>query len=392
MNNPTVTFNEADVLEFAEGRVSELFGPRYAQIDSMRRRVRIPGPPMLAISRVAEIEGVFGSLDRARIVTEYDIPDSFWNSINGRASALVMDPQGLQFLIGWLGGDIICGGDCSYRWIAGDLTYLAKLPKVGQRVRTEVRLKRAIRRGRAHFCNAEFDVSGAGVPRLRGRCVVGLFSQGLLPEGSSFRSVSWARDCAASSASPTSSRAERASGTAGLVGPSLRASTEALLQNPLVESSSQARQLAPRMGQFVDRVVRVSPNGGHYGLGFSEGEVRLDPLHWAVRAHFKDDPVYPGPCMLEGATQLLQFHCLAIGLQGAVSDAHFQPIVQRTISARFRSQLVPRNQIVSYRAHVSDLGVRPEPFLVADIEVVCEEVVVGRIDGLGVRLSSEGIA
>jgi 3-hydroxymyristoyl/3-hydroxydecanoyl-(acyl carrier protein) dehydratase len=147
-------------------------------------------------------------------------------------------------------------------------------------------------------------------------------------------------------------------------------------------------RLPPPIAQFIDRVTRIEESGGAYGLGLSEGEMRLDPQHWSVRTHFKDDPVFPGPCMLEGATQLLQLHALALGLQSGMTGARFQPILNRPIAARFRAQVVPRCQTLGYRADIVEIGLRPEPYVIADVELIDNDRIIGCIEGLGVRIAN----
>lgn len=381
-------FHEADILEFAEGRVGDLFGSRYALIDSLRRRVRVPGPPMMAISRVTSIQGEFGRLRGARIVTEYDIPDPFWNSVNGHVSASVLDPQGIQFLAGWLGVDLITNGECSYRWVAGQLSYYGALPAVGQRVETEIRLLRSNQRAGSIVCSIEFEVRVADNCVLKGdRCLVGFFSDEQLSKTIENTSTPSPPSTMARSFRPPLEWKSRVLEPADLVRLSRGEIADVFTEDHAVGGTERTLRLVPRIGQFVDRVYGIDITGGARGLGYCEGEFRLDPLHWAVRAHFKDDPVFPGPCMLEGATQLLQVYALAVGLQAWVHDGRFQPVVDRPIYVRFWSQLVPRNQILLYRASVIDVAVGSEPFLVADIDCVSEGSVVGRIEGLGIRIA-----
>lgn len=67
-------FNEDDILEFIEGKVSKVFGENYQEIDSYTRRVRMPSPPFLFVSRVTQLEGKLGNYKSGFIETEYDIP------------------------------------------------------------------------------------------------------------------------------------------------------------------------------------------------------------------------------------------------------------------------------------------------------------------------------
>ncbi|WP_265583752.1 hypothetical protein [Chitinimonas koreensis] len=383
-----VLFDEADVMEFAEGRVANVLGPHYAPVDALPRRVRIPGPPFMAVSRITHLSGTYGQLEGSRIRTEYDIPDNAWNAVDGQASYLSLDAQGVLFLAGWLGIDFENRGNRAYRWLDAQLTYLGPMPRAGQRVEYDIHIHQAFRNGDATLFRTDFLARVDGRPVLKiDHCTAGFFTYEELARGAGItdqhrnRRPPAAQPFAAPLAPPGR--------------PLERADLNALARGAIAEVLSPAHaaggrnpalRIPPPVIQFIDRVVRIDAAGGACGLGRSEAEWRIDPQHWAIRAHFKDDPVFPGPCMLEGAVQLLQLHALALGLQTAVAGARFQPVAGRPILVRFRAQVVPRNQLFTYRADIVEIGLGPEPYLIADIDLIDEGRVAGRVEGLGVRL------
>jgi len=383
-------FDEADIMEFAEGRVANVLGPHYAPIDDLPRRIRIPGPPFLAVSRVTHLSGEHGQLKGARIRTEFDIPDPGWSAVDGQACSLSLDPQGIQFLAAWLGVDFENRGERSYRWVEGRLTYLGSMPRAGQRVEYDIQIVQSFRRGRSTLFRAEFLAMVAGRPVLKtDRCTIGFFSDeelakstGIAEHHRTLRNAS-----GPTFAAPLASLG-RPLETMDLIALARGQIAEVMSPIHATGGRNPSLRIPPPIVQFIDRVTRVEHTGGAYGLGFSAAELRLDPRHWAVRAHFKDDPVFPGPCMLEGAMQLLQLHALSLGLQTAVTGARFQPLVNRSIFARFRSQVLARHQLLSFRADVVEVGLLPEPYLIADVDLIDDCRVVGRIEGLGVRMSS----
>jgi 3-hydroxymyristoyl/3-hydroxydecanoyl-(acyl carrier protein) dehydratase len=139
---------------------------------------------------------------------------------------------------------------------------------------------------------------------------------------------------------------------------------------------------------MIDRVVSIDPGGGVCGLGRIVAERNLDPSHWAIRAHFKDDPVFPGPCMLEGAVQVLKIFALAIGLHTGSRGARFEPLCARPYRLRFREQVLPRGQLFTYRIDVVELNLEPEPNLVADVDLEEAGHIIGRIEEIGLRLAA----
>ena len=61
------------------------------------------------------------------------------------------------------------------------------------------------------------------------------------------------------------------------------------------------------MMRMVDRIESYSPAGGSKGLGLVVGKVAVDPGFWFFKAHFYQDPVWPGSLGLESFLQLLKF-------------------------------------------------------------------------------------
>ncbi len=53
------------------------------------------------------------------------------------------------------------------------------------------------------------------------------------------------------------------------------------------------------------------PAGGPAGLGYIQGSKKVDPEEWFFKAHFYQDPVWPGSLGVEAFIQLLKF--IAIG-------------------------------------------------------------------------------
>jgi 3-hydroxymyristoyl/3-hydroxydecanoyl-(acyl carrier protein) dehydratase len=61
------------------------------------------------------------------------------------------------------------------------------------------------------------------------------------------------------------------------------------------------------MLRMVDRVDGYLPRGGKAGLGLIQGRIAVDPGFWFFKAHFHQDPVWPGSLGLESFLQLLKF-------------------------------------------------------------------------------------
>src|SRR5207244_12318386 len=58
--------------------------------------------------------------------------------------------------------------------------------------------------------------------------------------------------------------------------------------------------------RMVDRIDLYLPQGGPHGLGLILGSKDVNPEEWFFKAHFYQDPVWPGSLGLEALVQLLK--------------------------------------------------------------------------------------
>jgi 3-hydroxymyristoyl/3-hydroxydecanoyl-(acyl carrier protein) dehydratase len=58
--------------------------------------------------------------------------------------------------------------------------------------------------------------------------------------------------------------------------------------------------------RMLDRIDLFAPDGGPAGLGFIEGSKEVERGAWFFKAHFYQDPVWPGSLGLEAFLQLLK--------------------------------------------------------------------------------------
>ncbi len=100
-------WSRAQLEVLAGGKISEVFGPLFAEQDQYDRLVRMPEPPLLLADRVMSIEGEPGTMGTGRIVTETDVDPDAWYMHNGRMSPGVVIESGQADLLlaSWLGAD-----------------------------------------------------------------------------------------------------------------------------------------------------------------------------------------------------------------------------------------------------------------------------------------------
>jgi len=389
-------FDYQDLLELAGGKISNVFGPEYEKIDSYKRYVRLPMEPYLLVSRVTEIKGKLGEFKPSTITTEYDIPENAWYTTDGQIPWAVAVESGQcdLMLISFLGIDFQCKGEKVYRLLDCTLTYLEDMPLEGQTLRYEISINSFAKHDQnlLFFFNYECFVGNKMVLRMDGGCA-GFFSDEDLSKG---RGVVQTKE-----ELNIKQNAKKI-----FFPPLLNCSKTSFSRQELLEISygnpagcfgSEYRQdgknlslkNAPDKFLMSDRIVSVDTRGGHFGLGFIIAEKDLSPEDWYFPCHFKDDPVLAGSLMAEGCVQLLQFFLLYLGLQTLVKDATFQPIHDLPQIVRCRGQVIPGDSKITYHLEVKEIGLEPNPYAIADIDILLDGKIVVDFRNLGVQLAEK---
>jgi 3-hydroxymyristoyl/3-hydroxydecanoyl-(acyl carrier protein) dehydratase len=97
------------------------------------------------------------------------------------------------------------------------------------------------------------------------------------------------------------------------------------------------------MLRMVDRITYI-PDGGSKGLGLVVGGIAVDPEFWFFKAHFFQDPVWPGSLGLESFLQLLKF---AAHARWGDTEKPWQTVaLDRTHSWVYRGQVLPSDHEV----------------------------------------------
>ncbi len=107
------------------------------------------------------------------------------------------------------------------------------------------------------------------------------------------------------------------------------------------------------MMRMVDRIAWYLPAGGPKGHGAIEGRIRVDPQAWFFKAHFYEDPVWPGSLGLESFVQLLRF--VAIQRWGAIADVCVAPGLDAQHHWTYRGQVIPRDREVTVQAFITEV-------------------------------------
>lgn len=394
----------ADLVEYAEGDIANVFGPDYAIIDSYSRRVRLPTTDYLLVSRVTKLNAQMNQYQPCTMTTEYDIPVDAPYLVDGQIPWAVAVESGQcdLMLISYLGIDFENKGERVYRLLDCTLTFLGDLPRGGDTLRYDISINNFARNGDTllFFFSYECFVGDKLILKMDGGCA-GFFTDKELADGKGV----------------IHTEAEIKTRNLALNNPNKPRFTPLLncAQNQF--DYSQIHKLlgadiggcfggahAAHQAQYglqpslcfasekflmIEQVSNLEVHGGAWGLGSVQGHKQLEADHWYFPCHFKGDQVMAGSLMAEGCGQLLQFFMLHIGMHLGVKDGRFQPLENASQKVRCRGQVLPQSGLLTYRMEITEIGMSPRPYAKVNIDILLNGKVVVDFQNLGVMIKEE---
>jgi len=125
--------------------------------------------------------------------------------------------------------------------------------------------------------------------------------------------------------------------------------------------------------RMVDRIDLYLPDGGPKALGLLLGSKDIDPNEWFFKAHFYQDPVWPGSLGLEALMQLLKV--AAHERWGVEPSTIFDMVLGKEHTWVYRGQVLPTNRQVSIQAEITNVDdarrqIEADGFLSVDGRVI----------------------
>ena len=393
---PPALYTQADIIELSDGRISAVFGPDYEPIDHLPFRLRMASQPFTSITRITALSGQRGVFGAGRIVTEYDVtPGNFFLVGDSISSQIPLDGQGVLFLLAWLGIDFENQGTRRLRWLDAKTTYTGDMPRIGETLIYDIRLTNTFTDGNTRVLS--FDVEGeardqAGNIRPVFRnsdSQVGFFSMADLERGAGVADIRF--EDGPPPASPFLPPLPPPPNGLDLDGLTRLTRGDLSALSPLhVGPGNPLLRLPEPVVLMLDRIVHWSSVGGVHGKGLVLAERCADPNHWATRTHFRHDELLSGPCFTDAMLQMMRATALAFGMHLGLSGARFEPLPNRIITNKFRRQVLPNRQILTFRLDIADIGMTPEPYIVGDVSIIDGPHVCGVVNGIGVMLAGGG--
>jgi 3-hydroxymyristoyl/3-hydroxydecanoyl-(acyl carrier protein) dehydratase len=296
--------------------------------DNERVIARLPGPPYQFLDRIVSIQNCepWELKPGGVIEAEYDVPHDAWYFSENRQITMpfsVLLEVALQpcgWLAAYLGSALTSETDLSFRNLGGSaIQYIPVTSDIGT-LTTRVTITNVSTSGGMIIQNYDYDVSSEQGIIYKGDTYFGFFSKQALANQVGIR--------------------------------------DAALYQLTTEEISGSNQFAyPDVAPYPDDKMRMidtisyfDADGGPTGLGYIKGTAKVDPEDWFFKAHFYQDPVWPGSLGLESFIQLLKI--VAIEKWG-LDEVQFESMALNEPHKWFyRGQILPVDSIVTVEATI----------------------------------------
>ena len=380
-----------DIVEITNGSPSKVWGERYAPLDSYEKRARLPLPPFMFVDRVVGIDAEFGEFRPSSIDVEYDITQECILRLSDSKVSILLLTEASQtaiLLLSYIGIDIMYGG-VSYRILNSGTELYSDFPIKGETICSRLEFLEFIQSGTITLVKSKYTSHVDGKLLMKIDVLGGFFTEedlkakgmGLLPL--------------------------KKPDPASLIGrPALvkMKPREELLTNLQMfydgdydvffyrkrhEMEIEKLYIEPEI-RMIDRIISIDFQGGDYGLGLVKGEKKITKDHWSFRVHFKNDPVFPGSLLVEGASHLQMMYALNAGYANPNETYILSFEQNRAIIATFRGQVRQMDSTVGFVLQLKEIvelenGVK----LVSDCDVIWQDTIVARVEELSVILEQK---
>jgi len=356
-HNPVknVLFDFDSIYAFANGKPSEAFGDRYKVFDEERKIARLPRPPYQFLDRITSIKDCEQWELKAGgvIEAEYDVPEDEWYFKEDRqtrmpfAILLEVALQPCGWLAAYLGSALTSDIDLSFRNLGGNGTQLLAVTPTTGTLTTRIKITNVSQSGGMIIQNYDMEVCSDKGVVYKGDTYFGFFSKQSLADQVGIRDTTFYDPDEASYSRGTSF--------------------------PYPNSAPYPND----MMRMVNDITLFDPQGGPSELGFIRGTTLVDPETWFFKAHFYEDPVWPGSLGLESFIQLLKIVAMEQwGSDENLAECDFEVMaLNETHHWIYRGQIIPKDVKVTVQAVITELNqsrrlIRADGFLIVDGRII----------------------
>jgi acyl transferase domain-containing protein/3-hydroxymyristoyl/3-hydroxydecanoyl-(acyl carrier protein) dehydratase len=392
LNPAKAQIDRAGCMAIAIGKIGDVLGEAFAEVDNHPTRVRLPDEPLMLCDRIMSITAEPGSMTSGSLVTEHDIFADAWYLDCGKIPTCIAVEAGQAdlFLSGYLGIDFQTKGNAVYRLLDAEITFHDTLPGPGSVINYDIHIDHFFRQGDTWLFRFSFDgtVNGKPLLTMRKGCA-GFFTQGELDAGKGIvhtkldlqpvpgnLPADWSDIVPLTDESISDARLDtlRTGDLAGCFGNQF---ANLPIANPLTLPSGRMK--------LVDRVLAIEPQGGRYGLGKIRAEADIHPDDWFLTCHFSDDMVMPGTLMYECCLHTLRILLLRMGWVGEADNLTHGPIPGFAGKLKCRGQVIASTSKVVYEISIKELGYNPAPYAIADALMYADGRPIVEMQGMSIQ-------
>ncbi len=377
-----VPFNHDKILALSVGKPSDAFGETFRAFDEDRFLARLPGPPYLFIDRIVKTEPpAFVLKPGGWIEAEYTVSPSDWyfaadrSGIMPYAVLLEIALQPCGWLAAYAGSALSSPKDLRFRNLGGTgRIHKDVFPETGT-LTMKCRMTQVSAASDMIIESFDFRVASADEMIYEGETTFGFFTGSTL-----------AQQKGLANADDRRYRPE-ANETSACRQYPLADVPPYFPEHRLESGDALPRQLTlpARAIRMMDVIERYDPAGGPAGLGYIQGSKKVDPEEWFFKAHFYQDPVWPGSLGIEAFMQLLKFIALD-KWPDLTSECRFSLVTGTGHAWTYRGQVVPANRKVIVEAVVTRIDETPYPLIVADGFLSVDGLTIYEMKDFGIRL------
>jgi 3-hydroxymyristoyl/3-hydroxydecanoyl-(acyl carrier protein) dehydratase len=352
-------FDRDKILAFAIGNPSEAFGEPYQIFDKERIVARLPAPPYSFIDRIVTVEPEAWALKPdGWIEAEYIVGPDAWYFKADRTSLMpfcilleiALQPCG--WLAAYMGSALRSKNDLKFRNLGGHGIMEQSILPETTTLTMRARMTKASEAAEMIIEHFDFQVLQNADIVYSGETYFGFFSRQALSQQVGIRNA----EKIVYQPAHDELKGFR---------PHIFQDQPPLFPDDPDEHQAASLAMPANALRMIDRIEAFAPNGGPKGLGFVRGVKTVNPDEWFFKAHFYQDPVWPGSLGIEAFLQLIKF--VAMHRWKHLTDSHtFQLSTDEPHNWTYRGQVIPEHETVEVEAVVTKISDTPVPTIYAD--------------------------
>ncbi len=352
-------FDRSRLIEFSQGSPSLAFGEPYRPFDGERFIARLPREPFLMIDRIVRAEPPPWTLKPGGWVTaETDIDQADW-FLRAEGTGLIpysilleMALQPCGWLAAYMGSALRSKKALYFRNLGGTAKLADNVDATHPNLTTRCRLTRISDASDMIIETFQFQVLQDERRVFHGDTYFGFFTAPALQQQTGIRDAA------------VTDLALPVNDAGGVLTTTLKA-REPLTPHDAGTLSTTGRATLPAGALLmIDRIERCQTDGGPHGLGFVHATKQIRPEEWFFKAHFLDDPVWPGSLGIEAFIQSMKYYMLSYW--DDFDNKTFNIIKNEPHHWTYRGQVLPSNKQVEVVAVITQRLQSPRPTIMAD--------------------------